>query len=624
MRGRHGIGFVAAMITIGGGCLQILGYEESRLDEPDAGSGGAGTLCLDGAKNGDETSRDCGGSECAPCKDGDGCEVGPDCESRVCIGGTCIAPGCTDQVKNGDEIDVDCGGACPKCGPDQVCTGDQDCKSNACTNGFCQSTCTDTAKGGDETGVDCGSSECPACPNGEGCAVGPDCESGVCKVELCVDYHVWSKRFGGSGAMDRVNDPRIAVDGSGNAALASWVKGTVDLGGGPLAGSLAYFDVGVARFGLSGNHLWSKRFVGSGQQEPSDVAVTNSGSIVMTGGFLGTVFFDSALTSAGSSDIFVERLSALGVPLSSSRFGDAQPQHGHDVALDSLENICLIGSHEGNVDFGDGPLTSAGGNDFVIAKLDPLGNHLWSKRFGDAQSQYSGDPQRRPSIAVDGADNVLVAGSFEGAINFGGGLLTNLGAQNLFIVKLDSAGTHLWSKRFGDDQLEAGIRGGIVADGSGNVLVSGSFEGTIDFGGGPLTSAGDTDFYVAKLDALGNHLWSKRFGDEMPQVRCDVAVDGVENVLLVGDFLGTIDFGGGPLISAGSADIFVAKFDKLGNHLWSGRFGDVQSQRGYSVAPYDSESVLIAGYFEGSLDFGGGPLVNTGGFDLFLAKLRLP
>ena len=621
MRGRHGIGFVAAMVTIGGGCLQILGYEESRLDEPDAGSGGAGTLCLDGKKNGGETSLDCGGGECLPCTDGDGCDVGPDCESRVCSGGTCIAPGCTDQVANGEEIDVDCGGPCPACGPDQACTGDQDCKSDACVNGFCQSTCTDTAKGGDETGIDCGGSGCPACTNGGGCDGGPDCESGVCKVEICVEYHVWSKSFGGSDAMDFFQDPRIAIDGSWNAALASAVAGTVDLGGGPLAGSSDNRDVTIARFDASGNHLWSKRFkdemVQLYDQGPRSVAVTDSGSIVTTGNFLGTVVFDSVLTSAGSSDIFLARLSPSGTPLSSSRFGDAQNQRGWDVAYDSLENIYLVGDHEGTVNFGGSLLTSAGLNDVFIAKLDPLGNHLWSKRFGDAKNQSG------RAIAMDSAGNVLVTGSFDGIIDFGGGLFINVGAVNMFIVKLDSAGNHLWSKRFGEDQ-PLYSRYDIVADGPGNILVSGSFKGTIDFGGGPLTSAGLADLYVAKLDALGNHLWSKRFGDVGDQVNCQVAVDEVGNVLMVGDFDGTIDFGGGPLISAGNLDLFVAKFDQLGNHLWSRRFGDVQFQSAFDVAPYDSENVLIAGTFAGGIDFGGGPLVNTGGKDLFLTKLRLP
>ena len=619
MRGRNGIGFVAAMVTIGGGCLQIVGWEEPRLDEGTAGGGGVGGLCLDGVKNGDETSQDCGGG-CVPCTDGDGCVVGPDCESRVCIGGTCIAPGCTDQVANGEEIDVDCGGSCPKCDPDQACTGDQDCKSNTCVNDFCLSTCSDTAKGGDETGVDCGGSECPACQNGEGCDVGPDCESGVCKVEVCVNHHVWSKRFGGS-----FDIPRIAVDGAGNAALVSAVQGTVDFGGGPLDGAPCDpnrpfcddYDVSIARFDAAGNHLWSKRFGDTDAQIPNGVAVTDSGIIATTGFFGGTVSFGSSLVSAGGWDIFFATRNASGAPLSSNRFGDASGQSGDGVALDSLENICLIGGYGGTVDFGGSPLTSMGG-DIFIAKLDSLGNHLWSKRFGDAQSQF-GDQDW--SITVDGADNILAAGSFNGGVNFGGDLLTNVGGFNMFVVKLDSAGNHLWSKRFGDDQPQAGVRGNVVVDDAWNIVVSGSFEGTVDFGGGPLTSAGDSDLYVAKLDALGNHIWSKRFGNAELQSTCSVAVDGVGNVLLAGDFYGTIDFGGGPLISAGDSDIFVAKFDPLGNHISSARFGDYEHQGGYSsVAAYDSEHVLITGTFGGSVDFGGGPLV---GGSLFLAKLRL-
>jgi hypothetical protein len=69
----------------------------------------------------------------------------------------------------------------------------------------------------------------------------------------------------------------------------------------------------------------------------------------------------------------------------------------------------------------------------------------------------------------------------------------------------------------------------VAVDGAGNVLLTGDFDGTVDFGGGPLTSAGSDDIFVAKLDAQGNHLWSKRFGDSYYQQADAVTVDGARN-----------------------------------------------------------------------------------------------
>jgi hypothetical protein len=93
----------------------------------------------------------------------------------------------------------------------------------------------------------------------------------------------------------------------------------------------------------------------------------------------------------------------------------------------------------------------------------------------------------------------------------------------------------------------------------GNVLVAGRFEGTIDFGGGPLASLGVGDVFVAKLDTDGGHLWSKRFGNASDEAAAGVATDSAGNVLVAGHFDGAIDFGGGPLNNAGGGDVFVVK-----------------------------------------------------------------
>ena len=119
--------------------------------------------------------------------------------------------------------------------------------------------------------------------------------------------------------------------------------------------------------------------------------------------------------------------------------------------------------------------------------------------------------------------------------------------------------SHLWSKRFGSTSFDQGY--GVAVDDSGNVVVTGSFNGTVNFGGGGLNSAGSFDIFVAKFSgADGSHLWSKRFGSTYEDEGLGVAVDGSGNVVVTGYFWGTVDFGGGELTSAGSSDdIFVVK-----------------------------------------------------------------
>ncbi len=142
--------------------------------------------CADGVVNGNETDKDCGGTDCAPCVDGYTCAIASDCQSGVCVGGSCAAPTCSDVVENGSETDVDCGGgACAPCGPDLGCAVDADCVGGACSGTVCLPTCTDAVTNANETDVDCGGPTCSPCNDGQTCAVGADCVSGVCSNGTC-------------------------------------------------------------------------------------------------------------------------------------------------------------------------------------------------------------------------------------------------------------------------------------------------------------------------------------------------------------------------------------------------------------------------------------------------------
>ncbi len=421
--------------------------------------------------------------------------------------------------------------------------------------------------------------------------------------------HLWSKRFG--DASDQTGTS-VVLDGAGSALLTGYFSGSLDLGGGPLT-SAGGRDIFLAKLDTAGNHLWSKRFGDTSDQTGTSVAADGAGSVFLTGYFAGSVDFGGGLlTSAGFNDIFLAKFDAAGNHLWSKRFGDTSDQTGSSLAVDGTGDVLLTGSFSGAVDFGGGPLTAAGNNDIFLAKLDSAGNHVWSKRFGDASSQGG------YGVAVDGAGNALLTGYFNGSADFGGGGLLSAGFSDIFLAEFDPAGNHLWSKRFGDADIQTGLS--VAADGSGNALLTGWFDGSVDFGGTPMSASGAADIFLAKFGPAGNHLWSKHFGGASELKVASLAVDGAGNALLTGELSSSVDFGGGPLTSAGLSDIFLAKFDPAGSHLWSERFGDAASQSGYSIAASGAGHVLITGYFAGSVDFGGGPLMSAGSQDAFLAK----
>jgi hypothetical protein len=132
----------------------------------------------------------------------------------------------------------------------------------------------------------------------------------------------------------------------------------------------------------------------------------------------------------------------------------------------------------------------------------------------------------------------------------------------------------------------------IAVDRSGNIISSGYFNGTADFNPGAgtesLTSLGSIDAFVSKLDSSGNFLWAKRIGNSGGDNAKSVGVDTDGNVLIAGDFSGTVDFdpsdGTANLTSNGQGDIFISKFDPAGNFLWVKGFGGTSTDSGIYLA----------------------------------------
>jgi len=464
------------------------------------------------------------------------------------------------------------------------------------------------------------------------------CESGCescCGISLIPwkqrnSKHLWSKSFGGSGS-DICNS--VSVDSSDNIYITGVIGSyTIDFGGGALT-KAGYGDIFLAKFDSNGNHLWSKRFGGSSDDWGNSVSVDSYGNVYITGWFSNPKidFGGGALKNAGDRDIFLAKFDSNGNHIWSKRFGGSGDDKGYSVSVDRLGvdssgNVYITGYfNSSTIDFGGGALTNAGGNcgrnlcsDIFLAKFDSSGNHIWSKRFGGS----SGDGGY--SVSVDSSGNVYITGSFNSpTIDFGGGALTNagIGTSDIFLARFDSNGNHLWSKSFGGSYWDYGQS---VSVGSwDNVYITGDFESsTIDFGGGALTTAGGTDIFLAKFDSNGNHIWSKRFGGSDDDYGQSVSVGSWDNVYITGYFWSsTIDFGGGALTTAGNYDIFLAKFDRKGNHIWSKSFGGSYDDYGYSVSVDSSDNVYGIGCFRNStIHFGGCPLSSAGSHDIYLIK----
>ncbi|MEY4291170.1 MAG: hypothetical protein RL130_1112 [Actinomycetota bacterium] len=238
------------------------------------------------------------------------------------------------------------------------------------------------------------------------------------------------------------------------------------------------------------------------------------------------------------------------------------------------------------------------------------------------------------SMALDRNGNIYSTGYFTGTVDFdpGEGVvnLTSLGLNDIFILKLNAAGNFLWVKRLGGTESEAAAT--IAIDREGNVVISGNFKGTVDSDPGEaianLTSEGDDDVLIAKLDSSGNYIWAKNFGGTGRDSGLFVAVDMSGNICLTGIFSNTVDSDPGiqisNLTSMGGLDVFLAKFDPSGNYLWSNGRGGSGTDVGQSTAIDGNGNVYSVGYFNQSVDFdpsdGVSNLASLGGTEVFISK----
>lgn len=457
--------------------------------------------------------------------------------------------------------------------------------------------------------------------SGTGCAfiapfpdLAPD-PTGGCEGADCVGAHVLSAGFG-DAAEQRGSAVAASDDG---AVLAAYATGAIDLGGGALSelGNSSKPDCVLGSFAEGGEHRWSRRFADCMAR---GVALAVGGDVILAGSTDGKVDFGGGPLPGGEEDVVLARFDAEGGHRWSRRLGGGGSQLATAVAVDAAGNTIVTGTFWGKLDFGrkggqpdELSLSSAGESDGFVAKLDAEGEALWARRFGGAEHHQAGT-----AVAVDGQGNIVLAGSFKGTLGLGGDEEAE-GESDMFVAKLGPGGEVLW--RRAARSTSSGKALGVAVDGAGNVVVVGSFRGELAVGATTLTNAGDKDAVVVKLDENGAPLWVKAFGDGADQEALGVSTDPEGNVLVTGVFLGGVELGGAELEATGAADGFLTKLTPGGDVLWARSFGDGSEQGSAAVDADPLGNVWATGYFGGVADFGGGPLRSSGASDVFLVEL---
>jgi hypothetical protein len=296
-------------------------------------------------------------------------------------------------------------------------------------------------------------------------------------------------------------------------------------------------------------------------------------------------------------------------------FGDGADQQARALAVDASGNIFVVGTFAGAIALNGVTISSKGSTDAFVLKLDPSGKLLWGKQFGDVGTQEG------QAVTVDSTGSVVVAGFSTTAFSLEDPQMKTTPA-GLFVVKLNDAGTVIWSNGFGamgcGGTVDSAIAGMAVTSGN-DIALAGRYCGSIDFGNGPVMSQmASQDGFVALLgggsgSATIDGGWSKTFGDSNQQRAVGVATDAATGeITVVGEFAGTAKFGmaGFTITSTGGYDMFLAKFLVDGTPTLALKFGDSDDQFASAVTTDTAGNIYISGNFRGTLNFGLGTVTN--------------
>lgn len=252
----------------------------------------------------------------------------------------------------------------------------------------------------------------------------------------------------------------------------------------------------------------------------------------------------------------------------------------------------------------------------------------WAAQFGSTGDDFG------TSTAVDNNGNSYTCGFFntEADLDPGAGsFIINTPSANvdMFVAKLDIGGNFLWGRHFssaGRNRAES-----ITIDGNDNIYITGYFEGTVDFDPGAgtsnLTSIGDRDVFVLKLNSNGDFVWVKHFGGPGFGQGLDIilAKDGYlyTTGLFSGNWIYEPTAENIPINTVGGQDGFIFKMDQSGALIDNYQIGSPSNVISYGVDVDYNGDVYSTGFFAGTLDFGNGDVLNAAGSrDVYVAKLN--
>jgi hypothetical protein len=241
----------------------------------------------------------------------------------------------------------------------------------------------------------------------------------------------------------------------------------------------------------------------------------------------------------------------------------------------------------------------------------------WVKSFSSPQRDAFWE------VKTDADGNILVLGFHTDTLEIDGIQVPHhgdVGQQDFFLAKLDPAGNVLWVNAYTGPGFDRAQQ--IALDPDGNIYLGCLFSSTLNIAGTNLTSMGVTDALIIKLDSDGNFQFARRYGGLNGEICYGISHDGT-HLIATGHYGNGANFDGNTLSSNGNTDMWVAKLnDADGSVVEIKTYGGTEGDRLYQVIPVENGEYIAVGYFSTSVQLTPTITIGSGGgFDALLLRL---
>lgn len=404
-----------------------------------------------------------------------------------------------------------------------------------------------------------------------------------------VPYIEWEKSLGGS-SYDNANSIQQTFDGG------YIVAGTSYSSDGDVIGNHGNYDYWIVKLDNSGTVKWQKSFGGTQDDEALSVQQTLDCGFIVAG-FSNSTNGDVS-GSHGLSDFWVIKLDIDGNLLWQKSFGG-----NNDDRPTSIQQTRDLGYIIAGHTFSkDGDVKGNHGNfDYWIVKLDLSGNLVWQRTLGGSQSEHA-EAIRQTS------DNGYIVAGYSNSND--GDVSGNHGLNDYWIVKLDINGNILWQKSYGGSGNDLAYS--VQQTDDGGYIVAGESDSN---DGDVIDNHGSYDYWIIKLNSIGKIQWQKSLGGSLDDVAYSLGLTDDGGYIIAGY---TSSSDGDITLHHGFNDFWLVRLDDIGDMIWQKSLGGIHNDVAASIQQTNDEGYIVAGKSD---SFDGDISGNHGTTDYTIFKL---